>query len=142
MRKNIYIIIGEGGCGKSSIVRALTGTYQSSWMDLQLTNGITIDIAIWPRSAQEGTFETAEDILQKITDSPATHVLLVLRPWKAQEYIDLLITQHNIVQVLLISADLKLPRVNLPVIPNEITESKSRPINANAALIRNLWGWL
>jgi energy-coupling factor transporter ATP-binding protein EcfA2 len=146
-RKNIYLIIGEGGCGKSSIIRALTGTYQSSWMDLQLSDtklaNQVIDIEIWPRSAQEGTDETPEQILQKIIDSQATHILLVLRAWGSQAYIDLIAPQHNIIQVLLISANANLPKVNIPegINVEPLTNSKTRPINANAALIRGLWGW-
>lgn len=145
MKKNIYIIVGEGRCGKSSLVRALTGVFRRSIRGtLQLVNGEIINIAIWPRSAQEGTSETPEQVLRKINGTGPNNVLIVLRPWGAQEYIDLLATQHNIIQVLLISSNMTLPGVNIPegINVNPITNSRSRPVNANAAVVRTWWGWM
>lgn len=142
MRKNIYIIIGEGQSGKSSLVRALTGIYRNSTREVQLANNTKINIAIWSQSAQEGTMVTPEMLLQLINDALADNALIVLRPIDAIDYINLISVQHNIIEVLFIGWGEEVQQFPTPGNINVINLSWDRPVNANAALVRNWWGWI
>jgi ABC-type cobalamin/Fe3+-siderophores transport system ATPase subunit len=143
MRKNIYIIIGEGQSGKSSLIRALTGVFRSTMRTVQFINGEIINLAIWTQSAQEATpLVTPTMLLERINNSRATNALIALRPGNATDYINLIAQQHNIVQVVFIGWAEIVPQVPTPGTVNIITQSRKRPVNANAAMVRNWWGWM
>lgn len=143
MRKNIFIIIGEGQSGKSSLVRALSGVFRNTTRTVQLANREIINIAIWTQSAQEARpLVTPAMLLQRINGTAATNALIVLRPANAIDYINLIAQQHEIVQVVFIGRTEMVPQVPVPGNVNVITQSRDRPVNANAAMVRNWWGWV
>lgn len=150
MKKNLYIIIGDGKCGKSSVVRALTGVYHYKDMWIRQSNQREdILVGVWSQSAQEGG-HSPEDILGFINDSGATDILLVLRfvpaphmaTFLAIEYYDLIRQHHNINQIVFMGPSEQVPSFVTVPIANELNLCQRRPINANAAMIREWWGWL
>lgn len=150
MKKRIFVIIGDGKCGKSSVVRALTGVYHHKDMLIRQSNQAgDILVGVWSQSAQEGGY-SPEDILRFINDSGAMNILLVLRfvpaplmaPFSAIEYYELIRKHHNISQIVFMGPHEEVP--SFPTTPNSNTLNlcKKRPINANAAMIREWWGWI
>ena len=155
MKRDIYLIVGEGRCGKSSLVRALTGIYngrgRKEGRKIALTTGATreIKIAVWPQSAQEGK-KTPTDILNDINglSDDIPNVLLVLRfephiiNYWATDYTDLLIKHHNIVGVVTMSSNSHVPELSGFKDALPISSSTENAVNANAEKVRKEWGWL
>lgn len=143
MRKNIYIIIGEGQSGKSSLIRALTGVFRSTTRPVQFVTEEVIDLAIWTQSAQEANpLVSPEMLLQRINNVRANNALIVLRPTNAIDYINLITQQHNILEVVFIGWTENVPQFPTPGNVNVITQSWDRPVNANAAMVRRWWNWM
>ena len=51
--KRLYFIIGEGGVGKSTLIRCLTGIRQASRPNVRIAPGVDVPIYVWMRSMQE-----------------------------------------------------------------------------------------
>lgn len=144
MRKNIYIIIGPGRSGKSSLVRALTGIYQytaqNAPADIEFTNGDVRTFQVWPQSAQEGN-HSPEAMLAFINTWQGDNILMTLRMfgnWSAQEYLDLIAIQHNITTIVVLTHENNLNNVYGAAV-NTILEPRNRPINGQASRIREWW---
>ncbi|NGF75756.1 hypothetical protein G5B10_07685 [Fluviicola sp. SGL-29] len=151
MRKNIYLIIGEGKCGKSTLVRAHTGVYRSGLLWLRLASQTDIQIKVWSQSCQEGG-HTPQDVLRRINNDSAAEILITLRfkpapqmaPFNAIDYYDLIQANHNIVGVVFM-ADKSIQ--NIPQFPTNpepvlIPDSWETAANASADSVRRGWGWL
>lgn len=153
MRKNVYLIIGEGRCGKSSLVRALTGVYRHRRMGVRLMppENRDIDIAIWSQSCQESG-DSPEDILQYLQDETAPYVLMTIRfhtipgmaPFDAIEYYKLIEANHNIVGVAFMGPRPENEILQFDTIPQAavVADCLINPINANASIVRHTWGWM
>ena len=146
--KNIYLIIGEGKCGKSSLVRALTGIYRYAIKFVRQTDGLNIRISIWPQSCQEGKI-TPEQALDYINTEQADNILITLRfkpapgmvPYDAIEYYELFQNHHNIAQVVFMGGSEDVRNFPTNPIANNLNLCQSRPINENAAIVREWWSW-
>lgn len=148
MKKNIYIIIGHGACGKSSLVRALTGIYRGASRLIRSVNGTDTRFAIWVRSRQEVGFQPKK-VLKDVNSCNEKHILLTLRfesynncP-EGKEYVDLLLTEHNVSHILYMGnggnpATLEYPNIENIVISNSL----KKPVNVNASVARKFFGWL
>lgn len=149
MKKNIYIIIGNGGMGKSTTVRALTGTYRGGWKSIEFNvdgdNRHVEDFHIWSQSAQEGTYVNPAQLLINIAEVQENHILLTLRandsPDNANDYIAQIAAQHNIIGIVAMG---QYENILVPpgTLINVISDPWERPVNGNASRIRKWWGWL
>ncbi|MCW8898116.1 MAG: hypothetical protein OQJ96_05905 [Flavobacteriales bacterium] len=149
MKKNIYIIIGHGACGKSSLVRALTGIYSGGAIRfIRSVNGTDTKFAIWVRSRQEVGDKPAK-VLEDVKNNKETNVLLTLRFGEynrcpeAKEYVDLLMTEHNVSHIVYMGSDKEPATLTYSTIKSiVIGNSVDTPVNANASVARKLFGWL
>lgn len=148
--KKIYVIIGTGRCGKSSLVRALTGVYRSASIEIGLDDKkSTFWARVMPQSAQEANL-SPEKLLEKLDkDWGSTHAIVTLRlnnyngQGPAIDYMNALVTKHSIEKIVFMGKDpvvdtFKFGKTQL----NVIASSYSRPVNGNANMVRNWWGWL
>jgi ABC-type Mn2+/Zn2+ transport system ATPase subunit len=148
--KNIYIIIGEGKCGKSSLVRALTGVFRRSKKSTRIAQTNTDEIMhinVWPQSAQEAR-KNPEKVLREIKEAWSNNVLLVLRflphnntPFSATDYVELIQEHHNIVQVIFMGPGDKVSKIQTPGIQKTLKNTFKNPVNQNASEVRGWWGW-
>jgi len=146
--KNVYIIIGHGACGKSSLVRALTGVARWSRKQIQNTEGQALDFNIWIRSAQEA-YKSPNTVLKEINECKGLNVLITLRFHTynnqpiGEDYFDLISQHHNVSKIIFLSA--KETPVSFDA-PNSETLSMGNsyrsPVNANAARARSFLGWV
>lgn len=151
MKKNIYIIIGHGACGKSSLVRALTGIYRGASRLIRVGNEKNFEdlqFAIWVRSRQEVGFQPKK-VLKDVNSCDETHILLTLRFGKyndcpeAKEYVDLLMTEHNVSRIVYMGREKNPDTLTYPsIVPKKIGKSVDTPVNANANEARKYFGWL
>lgn len=147
--KNVYLIIGDGACGKSSLVRGLTGIYNTKKIAVQETEGKILDLQVWVRSAQEAG-KSPKDVLDQINASPLPNALLTLRfdaynyQPDAKSYFDLISSQHNIVNVIFMGSRETVPSFHTPSSVGGILieNSLGRPTNANASIVRVALNWL
>lgn len=118
--------MGHGRCGKSSLIRCLTGVSKASRTRLTLANQSIIDISVWVRSAQE-VGRSPQQVLTLLRRTTSNFALMSLRlnPYNRQPnanaYLNLL---RNHFQVIVL---------NLPV---------AQTANANASVTRRNWGWV
>ena len=151
--KNVYFILGEGGVGKSTLVRGLTGISQASRIPLRKTNGSDINLWAWVRSIQEDpAYMSPQDLLHEITrpeESPYEYYLIPLRITginncpDGQDYIDLLANHCTILGATVLIRDFTPHQLIIPQIqPLDIFDSKNIPPNAIANNVCNVWGWL
>lgn len=146
--KNVYLIIGDGACGKSSLTRALTGLYNSGRTYVGEVSGNTLPFKVWIRSAQE-VEKSLHQVLTEINNAEDENVLITLRfdthygQPSAQQYFYLINQHHNIKHVIFMSsgAALSFP-VPASVQKGFIDQSYSRPVNANAYIARQSLKWL
>lgn len=146
--KNVILIIGHGACGKSSLVRALTGVARRSRNGIRDINGEDLKFNIWIRSAQEA-WKSPANVLKEVNECAGPNVLLTLRFHKynkqpeGKEYVDLLKKHHNVSKIIFLSAH-EIP-VSFPF-PEGETESIGNawenPVNANASIAREFLGWV
>jgi len=151
MKRNIYLIVGEGRCGKSSLVRALTGVFRrtkkATRIALSNPKKTEIKITVWPQSAQEAQL-SPEDVLNDVNHALSENILLVLRfqphivPYHANDYINLLIEHHNIVKVIFMGPNDKVQSISISRIANVLNNSIKNPVNENANQVRNWWHWM
>lgn len=149
--KKLYLILGDAGVGKSTLVRHLTGIGKKGWARLQLSNDEGVDLWVWMRSAQEMPL-TPEQILDEIFKPDADgyqyeYFLLPLRINAAhrcpegQAYIDLINSRCKIVGAVVLSLNEIVPTLNLPIPQISISSSKTLPSNVHGSLVRGVWGW-
>jgi ABC-type cobalamin/Fe3+-siderophores transport system ATPase subunit len=126
-RKTIYVVVGKGRCGKSSVIRCLTGVARASTIPITLVNQTILDISVWVRSAQESG-KSPNHVLQELNAMKSSIGLISLRQGTyngqatANTYITVLRQQFKIIKY-----PITLPRISP---------------NANAAIARGQWGWL
>lgn len=151
MKKNIYIIIGHGSCGKSSLVRALTGIYRGASRLIRVgdeENFEDLQFAIWVRSRQEIGYKP-EKVLKDVNSCNETNILLTLRfgsaygcP-EAKEYVDLLMTEHNVSHIVYMGREKNPDTLTYPTIESTVIgNSVDTPVNANASVSRKFFCWL
>jgi energy-coupling factor transporter ATP-binding protein EcfA2 len=148
MKKNIYIIIGHGACGKSSLVRALTGTFRMSSKEVRDIEGKNLGFNICVRSRQE-VGKTPKEVLKDIESCNDKNILLTLRfhtyngmP-EGKAYVDLLNKTLNVSHIIFLSAD-KVP-VSFDFSDGRtfsIGNSWGNPVNVNASKARKFFDWL
>lgn len=149
--KQISLVIGEGGTGKSSLIRCLTGVSKESRRKVLLINAGIVDMYIWVRSIQEGRCYSPHALLNAIvapSEANFHHYLVALRlnPFNscpgAQDYINVLQTQCTISNVVVLSENGNPPTLALPNGQLNISFSQNYPANEIANQVRNTWGWL
>lgn len=149
MSKNIYVIIGEGRCGKSSLVRALTGIFRRGRRptSIRQTNNELLYINVWPQSAQEAELDP-NDVLDDINNAWSENILLVLRfqphiiPYYAIDYISLITEHHNIIKVVFMGPGKDVQIIHTPGQTETLDKCMTNPVNENASRVRKSWGWL
>lgn len=148
--KKIYVIIGDGRCGKSSLVRALTGVYRSATVEIGLEDKKTnFWMRVLPQSAQEANL-SPEKLLEKLEQhGGSTYALVVVRlhSYKghgpALDYLNALDKVHTIEKIVYMGKDEVVDKLNFGTVQqNVINSSFSRPMNGNANMVRKFWGWL
>ncbi len=146
--KNVYLIIGDGACGKSSLTRALTGLFVSGRTDVADISGNILPFKIWIRSAQE-VEKSPQQVLREISNAEDDNVLITLRfdtylgQPDAQHYFNLIGQHHIIKHVIFMSSGAVLSfSVPASVQRGFIDQSYSRPVNANAHIARQSLRWL
>lgn len=150
--KRIYLIIGDGRVGKSTLVRSLTGIREASRVPIQLACGSVINVYAWMRSAQEISMD-ADEVVRQITrpdESAFTDYLLPLRILPAnhiadgyQDYISKLEAAGCVIQrrVFVFSAAPTM-EVSCSESTAVVANSMSNPANLNSHIVRKVWGWL
>lgn len=76
---NAYLIIGEPNTRKSSLLRSLTGCFNRSDRDIQLTDGTSISIYARVSSLQESK-TTAKDFITEVQKRGCANVVFCLQP--------------------------------------------------------------
>ncbi|MCE3296241.1 MAG: hypothetical protein K0R65_1955 [Crocinitomicaceae bacterium] len=149
MKKNIYLIIGHGRCGKSSLVRALTGKYKNGPCQIRSAYNTNMDFMVWANSSQDAA-KSPEKVLKEINNVCFSNILLTLcytpspenSGFAAQDYVRVLKENHEISQILFMGEDEKVHLFDTSVPTNVINLCSDRPVNANANLVRQWWNWL
>jgi hypothetical protein len=148
--KNVYLILGNGKLGKSTLVRHLTGIREASIVEISRSNNVSISLWAWMRSAQEMP-KSPMEILALIDHQDkvsCTDILLPLRILPANnqpgylEYVNAIVNAgHSIVQSIVLtdqaSISTQFQIINPFVVPNTV----HRPSNSVASQVRALWGW-
>lgn len=127
-KKTVYVVMGKGRCGKSSLIRCLTGVAQASTIQLRLANRRTdVSVSVWVRSAQEAGKSPAV-VLRDLNAMNGKTGLISLRLGKyngqpnGNAYLSTLSQNFNLV----------IFNINPPRIPS----------NAIAAIARSQFRWL
>lgn len=122
------MVIGKGRCGKSSLIRCLTGVARASTIQLRLSNQRTdVSVSVWVRSAQEAG-KSPTVVLRDLNAMRGKIGLISLRLGRyngqpnANTYLSSLSQNFNVV----------IYNINPPRIPS----------NAIAATARNQFRWL
>lgn len=144
----LYIIVGDGQCGKSSLTRALTGIYRTATTRIRQTNRVDMHIRVWPQSAQEAR-KSPNQVLNEINNANAGNVLITLRYFPAPsmvqfdaiDYFDLISLHHNVVQIVFMGGETNVNQFRTSVPSNVLNLCTGRPINGNANMVRGWWGW-
>ncbi len=153
--KNVYLVIGHGNCGKSSLVRSITGRNRFGNSRIQSLNPLeAIEIRVRIRSAQEdGT--GPETILNRILESKHDHYLLTLRVEdynhqpKAIKYLEKMAIEPNIniAQIIVIGDKWFDQNEYNQIVPfsnrtNKFENSLKTPINVVSSYVKGIWGWV
>ncbi len=149
MKKNIYLIIGHGRCGKSSLVRALTGKYKNGPCQIRSAHHTNMDFMVWANSSQDAD-KSPEKVLKEINNVGFSNILLTLRfapspetaGFAAQDYLRVLEENHQVTQVLFMGEEELVNHFDTSAPSNVINLCAERPVNANANLVRQWWNWL
>lgn len=149
MKKNIYLIIGHGRCGKSSLVRALTGKYKNGPCLIRSAHNTNLDFMVWANSSQDAA-KSPEKVLKEINNVGFSNILLTLRyspspetsGFDAMDYFKLLRENHKVTQVLFMGEDEKVHLFDTSAPTHVLNLCAERPVNANANLVRQWWNWL
>lgn len=158
--KRVYLVMGEGGTGKSTLIRCLTGLRQKGRPFVTLTNSTRINIWCYMRSIQEmDPIMSPLDVINDITQPSESAFIDYLIPFRIDgrygyqgivPYLQALLNTPNLTIVNAVALDIdaqSYPQLaglpfpsNIPItyIPN----SKSNTPNQNASIVRNAWGWI
>lgn len=126
-KKTIYIVVGKVRCGKSSLIRCLTGVSRASTIPITLVSQLISNVSVWIRSSQE-TGKSPTRVLRELRAMRGSIGLLSLRLDKyngqpdANAYLTILRQHFNVIKY--------------DIIPPKI------PPNERAANVRGRWGWL
>lgn len=157
-KKKLNVIIGHGRCGKSSLIRALTGIYRSGEIDIAINDDVTLNnlsannlrintTAVLTQSAQEGGISPIGlvDRINRFTN--CTHALVALRRnghgnerTLAIDYLNELSNHFIIENIVVMSRELNIEPFEFE--SSYLNLSLTRPINANASIVRHWWRWL
>ena len=127
IRTTICVVVGHGRCGKSSLIRCLTGVARASTTPITLVSQAIINISVWVRSAQEANKFPAR-VLLELRAMRGSIGLLSLRlngynnKPNANIYLTLLRQHFNVIRY-----DITPPTI---------------PPNERAANVRGQWGWI
>lgn len=153
MKKKLYLVIGQGKCGKSSLVRSLTGRwrYGSTRIQRLYPNDI-LDIMVWIRSLQEYGY-TPQKVLDYVLEYEEDFLLLTIRVEPYYElpdvfgYLETLKLHYDFEGIVLISEgliDINLFRsieLYCPVNTHKFEKSLSTPVNTMSTAVKNAWKW-
>ncbi len=155
MKKQIYVVVGHGSCGKSSVIRSLTGLFvrRKNPVKIQLiSKELPVKFSVWIRSAQERG-KNKEGILDQISGSKMDYILLSIRIesiWGlpgAIDYLEHIATQHNLSRIVILGEPLN-PALCKPIIdkwPKITTQhenSRSKPVNVISKEVRDSFNWI
>lgn len=145
---NAYLLIGEPGTRKSSLLRSLTGCFNRNERDIQLLDGRTIKIYARVSTLQESK-TTPKDFLAEVQKRNCSNVIFSLLPDPnplfpipfpdAQTYIDaFLAAGWNFVSTAVVGV-----HPISPTVPNvaHFPRAASLPINIVARNIRAHFDW-
>ncbi len=145
---NAYLLIGEPGTRKSSLLRSLTGCFNRNERDIQLLDGRTISIYARVSTLQESK-TTPKDFLAEVQKRNCPNVIFSLLPDPnplfpipfpdAQTYIDaFLAAGWNFVATAVVGV-----HPISPTVPNvaHFPRAASLPINIVARNIRAHFDW-
>lgn len=149
-----YIIIGNGGVGKSSLVRALTGVRNT---DRRLMASVNVpNFLLWAKdsSLQESRVAPGKFIADAVAQG-VDATLCTLWPRSAiskgivypdaSGYIqDFQAAGWNVQPVVLLDDGVSILSLALPatVISRGFSNLRSTPFNSLAASVRTYWGWI
>lgn len=150
--KRIYLVLGEGNVGKSTLIRCLTGIRIASRIQVRETTLNDLTVWAYMRSVQEGnTPMSPSDLLHDITKPEESQFHDYLIPIRITAfnncpnysvYVNTLVAGGcTIVQAVALTQNTVAPVLGLPVVPISITTSHLSPANANADIVRTAWGW-
>lgn len=148
--KRVYLILGDGKMGKSTLIRHLTGIREASLVDIALSGNQTIALWAWMRSAQEMPKSPAEivSLIGNFNSAHCTDILLPLRILPANyqpgylSYVNAIASAgHSIVQSIVLTNQAHVAPTFQQISPNIISNSLSQPSNVIAANVRALWNW-
>ena len=150
--KRIYFVIGEGGVGKSTLVRCLTGIRQAGRPNIRLASGIDISLWTYMRSMQEPIPPmNPAQLLADITDPSEAAFEYYLIPLRitgingcpdAQDYIDFLNPHCITMGAVVLSRDAIVPTLRFAIPQLSIPLSHTIPANGNANTVRTAFGWM
>lgn len=69
---NLWAVVGDGGSGKSSTIRALTGAYQTTVYNVAASYGRLQNMLIVPKSLQESGISPGDFVARVSGDYPVT----------------------------------------------------------------------
>lgn len=149
MKKNVYLIIGEGKCGKSGLVRALTGKYKNGPCIIRSASNTNLEFMVWSNSPQEAG-KSPQRVLKEINRVGAGNILLTLRfepspetiRFNAIDYVNLIGENHRINHVIFMSEEEQVSYFQTSAPANILNLCSERPVNANADMVRRWWNWL
>lgn len=153
MKKKLYVVIGNGKCGKSSLVRSLTGLYKYSVVRIErLTPNDKIDLMVWIRSLQEYGY-SPEEVLAYVLEYEEDYLLLTVRIHPHYHlpdvfgYLDVLVPHYDIEGIAVISEEPidsglynKIEQY-CPINTHKFEESLSTPINVTSTAVKRAWKW-
>ncbi len=153
MKKKIYVIIGHGACGKSSLVRSLTGVARKKQnVKIKFNNDKIEEFSIWIRSSQED-WKFPKDVIIELSASPNGNILLTLRLHtlykrpKGIEYLKLIDASFDIEKIAVIGERIDVKE--LAIIESKwgkkvesFQNSWSRPMNELSSEVREHFKWV
>jgi len=149
MKKELFIVLGNIGTGKSVTIRGLTGMWKKGECKIETNNGV-IDIYVFIRALQEARL-TPDDAVKELGEHKRLLIPLHISGDRvylgALEYIQAFINADFTVSQLVALGDnqddFEEIRDEYPQLQyiRTLKKIKDMPNNHAACQIRNAWGW-
>lgn len=151
--KRIFLVLGEGNVGKSTLVRNLTGIRIADYAQVEETGGNIFTMWAWMRSAQEAGL-TPDAIVNEILRTDETNLenyLLPLRivgispalPGYDTYFSRLLASGIIIANSAILTKQAIAPTLPLPITPSVVVvNSRINAQNRTASIVRAAWNWI
>lgn len=151
--KRIYLVLGEGTVGKSTLIRNLTGIRIANYTQVEERGGNILTMWAWMRSAQEAglTPDAIVDEILRADEGDLENYLLPLRIVGLSSalpdydaYISRLLANGIIIENIAVLTEQAIaPTLPLPVTPSVVvTNSRRNAQNRTAAIVRTAWDWV